>query len=162
MTRGYVDALIALAAALILWLGVARWRDALPDRAVRAVVVGPAPDARVDAGSPVADDARVAIERNPFRLSRLPADVRFARASAPAVEPVQTPLVRPPLSLTGIVGGPPWTAIIEGLPGQAAGTLVREGSTFDKLVVRTVTASNVVVQGPDTTWRLTLPAGRQR
>jgi hypothetical protein len=75
---------------------------------------------------------------------------------------VVAPTARPTLILTGIVGGPPWTAIIDGLPGQTAGTLAREGSTFDKLVVRTVTPASVVVQGPDTTWRLTLPGGRQQ
>jgi hypothetical protein len=164
MRRAYFDALVALVAALMVWIGVVRWRDALPERPPTAAIVGPAPDSRGDRRLPSAEDARVTIERNPFRLGRVPGDVRFARAGAPtAGGPVAAPpIARPTLVLRGIVGGPPWTAIIDGLPGHGPGTLAREGSTFDKLVVRTVTAGSAVVQGPDTTWRLTLGGTDQR
>lgn len=162
MTRGYLDAAVAVGAALLIWIAVMRWRDAVPERALPAVVVGPAPDGGSERRPPSPEDVRVTIERNPFRLSRLAADVRFGRPGAPAVEPAAAPMARPTLVLRGIVGGPPWTAIIDGLPGQAAGTLAREGSIFDKLLVRTVTAAGVVVQAPDTTWQLTLIGARRQ
>ncbi|MDB4878547.1 MAG: hypothetical protein JWM41_4993 [Gemmatimonadetes bacterium] len=58
------------------------------------------------------------------------------------------------MTLKAIVGGPPWEAIVDGIPGQPPGTVVRSGSTLDKLAVRSVTRDSVVIQGPDTTWVL--------
>jgi hypothetical protein len=62
--------------------------------------------------------------------------------------------VRPTFALKAIVGGPPWSAVIDGIPGQAAGTVIRQGAQFEKLVVRSVTRDSVIIQGPDTTWVL--------
>jgi hypothetical protein len=56
--------------------------------------------------------------------------------------------------LKAIIGGPPWQAVIDGIPGQPPGTIAGTGARFDKLVVRSVTRDTVVVQGPDTTWSL--------
>ncbi|MDB4878329.1 MAG: hypothetical protein JWM41_4775 [Gemmatimonadetes bacterium] len=64
------------------------------------------------------------------------------------------PRVRPVMTLKAIVGGPPWQAVVDGIPGQPPGVLVRQGTTLDKLAIRSVTRDSVVIQGPDTTWVL--------
>jgi len=97
------------------------------------------------------------VTNDPFRLSNRAATVRYDPASDGAgsgVGSVATPMLRPVLVLKAIVGGPPWQAVIDGLPGQPAGTMAQQGSTFDKLVVRAVTRDSVIVQGPDTSWVL--------
>jgi hypothetical protein len=65
------------------------------------------------------------------------------------------PAFRPPLAVSGMVG-PPWAAVLEGVPGQDHGVLVRGGERFGDLRVRSVSPAAVVVSSPDTTWRLTL------
>jgi hypothetical protein len=63
--------------------------------------------------------------------------------------------MRPVFALKAIVGGPPWQAIVDGIPGQPSGTIVSNGMTIGKLTIRGVTRDSVVIQGPDTTWVLT-------
>jgi hypothetical protein len=140
-------------------IGAVRWHGALPvvqpsvttlPNAVRA-----GPSAAADS---LFDDAEdLMVSNDPFRLANEPAAVRYdpqheslaAGASAPPPAPI-----RPKLVLKAIVGGPPWQAIVDGIPGQPSGTIVRAGSTFDKLTTRAVTQERVVIQGPDTTWTL--------
>ena len=155
-----------LAAALgIAFSGVAvlRWQhaldgvksaDALPpvSSSVRAVTL-------LNEDS-VADAASTVAESDPFRLSNAPASVAYSPAqeagglTAPAAAAAIR--IRPTLSLKGIIGGPPWQAIVEGIPGQPSGAVVRPGMAFDKLVIRSISRDTVLVQGPDTSWKLTL------
>jgi hypothetical protein len=112
---------------------------------------------RVPSRAPIdslASAADAIVTNDPFRLSNSPPSVRFDPESdgAPAAGLVSQP--RPNLILRAIVGGPPWQAVIDGLPGQPPGTLARAGSKFDRLVVRTVTRDSVIVQGADTAWTL--------
>ena len=102
----------------------------------------------------LADAEDATVSNDPFRLANAPASVRFdpaveGESASPAV-----PVVRPTLVLKAIIGGPPWQAVIDGIPGQPPGTIAGPGARFDKLVVRSVTRDTVVVQGPDTTWSL--------
>jgi hypothetical protein len=91
---------------------------------------------------------------DPFRISREPASVAFGIASQQQEAAPSAP--RPILVLRGIVGGPPWQAIIDGIPGTPAGSVLKAGATFDKYVIRSVSKDTVIVRGPDTTWHLTL------
>lgn len=100
---------------------------------------------------------------DPFRLVNRPSGVRYdakteGGVGAPAA--FVPPPVRPAFVLKAIVGGPPWQAVVDGIPGQQPGTIVRSGTTFDKLIVRSVGRDTVVIQAPDTTWKLTLSRGR--
>jgi hypothetical protein len=100
-----------------------------------------------------------------FRLANAPADARYdpreetatsrspGGSGAPAVA-----RSRPTLVLKAIVGGPPWQAAVDGIPGQPPGTVVRAGMRFEHLVIRLVSRDSVVVQLPDTTWALTFRA----
>lgn len=97
------------------------------------------------------------IGSNPFRLDRQPARVGFgAEPVSTEAQGAPTPPERPTLSITGIIGGPPWQAIIEGVPGRDGAVLVRSGEVLGELRVRTIRPDTVVVEGPDTVWTLTL------
>jgi hypothetical protein len=122
----------------------------------------------VSAGAVAVDDdslteaAANAVANDPFRLANRPSGVRYdARTEgAPGGAPFVAPPVRPQFVVKAIVGGPPWQAVVDGIPGQPAGTIVRGGVTFDKLTVRSVGRDTVVIAAPDTTWKLTLARGR--
>jgi hypothetical protein len=100
------------------------------------------------------------VTNDPFRLSNSPAAVRYDPASDGPMSGVLagTPQLRPTLVLKAIVGGPPWQAVIDGIPGQPAGTIARAGSKFDRFTVRVVTRDSVIVQGVDTSWVLSFRA----
>lgn len=110
----------------------------------------------------LAQAERRVVDSDAFRLERRPASAAFQRQVSGMVPgagmpfaPPPPPKFRPPLALTGIVG-PPWQALLEGLPNQQGAVVVRQGETYGDLRIRTVRPDLVVVQGPDTTWRLTL------
>jgi hypothetical protein len=136
-----------------------RWRAALPTSDANPTQM---PAARPRTALIPAESLNVYQEtitaNDPFRLSNRPAVVRFDARGDVGVGGTPGPPVttRPQLVVKGIVGGPPWQAIIDGLPGQPPGTIVTPGATFDQLVVRAVSRDSVIVQGPDTTWTLTL------
>ena len=138
-------------------VGVAALLAVVAARAMSRATGGAPPAAlvRVDAAPSRAIDsldrwARTIIEHDPFQLDHT--------ASEPPVVllPVPPPRVRPQLVLVGITGGPPWHAVVEGLPGTSAGSLAREGQMFGAFIIRRITADTVVVAGDDTTWTLTL------
>jgi hypothetical protein len=60
------------------------------------------------------------------------------------------------LVLAGTVGGPPWAALVEGIPGREGAVLVRAGDVLGTLTVRTVKRDTVTIQARDTVWRLSL------
>ncbi|MDB4913034.1 MAG: hypothetical protein JWM95_678 [Gemmatimonadetes bacterium] len=110
----------------------------------------------------IAEAAGNAVANDPFRLANRPSAMRFdARTEGGGPGAVlPPPPVRPAFVLRAIVGGPPWQAIVDGIPGQPSGTIVRTGGVFDKLTVRTITRDTVVIQAPDTTWKLTIKRDR--
>ncbi len=81
-----------------------------------------------------------------------------------AVDPVPSPPpepVRPPapaLMLRGVVGGPPWMALLEGVPGQTGAVMLAQGDTLGMLRVVRVMADAVVLRDADSTWTLQLAA----
>jgi hypothetical protein len=94
------------------------------------------------------------VARDPFRLERKPSGVAYspaAEATPPAVRPP-----RPALAVVGIVGGPPWEALLENIPGRQGSALVRRGDTLSGLRIRSITKDTVKVTGMDTTWVLTV------
>lgn len=95
------------------------------------------------------------VARDPFRLERRPSAVPYN----PALGTVPSPAPRPPrptLAVTGILGGPPWEALLEGVPGRQGSVLVRRGDTLGGLHIRSVTKDTVWIRGMDTTWVLSL------
>ncbi|HSQ31482.1 MAG TPA: hypothetical protein VLN49_16615 [Gemmatimonadaceae bacterium] len=149
--------LAAVVAFCAAGIGVLRWRDTALTPPVDSLTISTLshPDFHVD-GTLSGDAADLIVSNDPFRLTNAPALVRYdpkSESSVPTAA-VAAPPVRPVMTLKAIVGGPPWQAIVDGLPGQPPGTIVRAGNAFDKLVARAVTRDSVVIQGPDTTWVL--------
>ncbi len=112
------------------------------------------------AGSSADSVSNVAVRivaRDPFRLQRVPAEVVYRpdMEGVPATPAAPTP-PKPMLTLGGITGGPPWEALLDGIPGADHTQLAHAGSTFGDLRVRRVTRDTVVVAGMDTVWILTL------
>jgi hypothetical protein len=155
--------LFALTGVLLLSAAL-RWRavDATP-----AVATVGVPPARARAHSPsdsaLGDAEDWTVSNDPFRLSNEPPDVLYDPANEAAQAArgagLTPPPLRPTFVLKAIVGGPPWHAVVDGIPGQPQGTVIRQGSQYDKLLVRSVTRDSVVIQGPDTSWVLRF--GRQ-
>lgn len=92
----------------------------------------------------------VARDRNPFRFARRPAAIPFGAEAPPAPQAPH----RPELRLLGTIGGPPWQALLAGIPGRAGGTIVSQGQEIEGLRMRRITRDSLVVEGSDTTWRL--------
>jgi hypothetical protein len=159
-TNVIVSALIgsSLCASGVAWL---RWQQlatgGLPDRSGIASLRSSAP--RIQADS-LADAEDAIVTNDPFRLSNSPAAVRYDPASDGQIIGILAgpPQPRPTLVLKAIVGGPPWQAVIDGIPGQPPGTVARAGSRFDRFTVRVVTRDSVIVQGVDTSWVLSFRA----
>ena len=153
-----VAAGLLLATGSFVVAGLRRWHRALPvERAHSSAITPLSPT--VDMAHPDSLDAaeRAIVAVDPFRLADTPVSVRFDptnEIAQPAVVSVAVP-VRPTLVLKAIVGGPPWQAVIDGLPGQPPGTIARAGSNFDRLTVHAIGRDTVVIRGPDTTWVLT-------
>jgi hypothetical protein len=93
---------------------------------------------------------------DPFRLERRPSSVAYG---AQPEEAPATPLPKPPkpkLALAGIVGGPPWVALLDGVPGRNGSVVVHAEDTLAGLRVRAVGSRSITITGLDTTWKLTL------
>lgn len=101
--------------------------------------------------------ATTAAETDPFRLERHPSAVPYKpgfEGAPPPPPPPRPP--RPNLALSGTIGGPPWAALIEGMPGREGSILVRQGDLLGDFRIALVTRDSVIVEGADTTWNLKL------
>ena len=108
--------------------------------------------------------AATAREYDAFRLSNRPASVTFESTLIPITGPQHTtraPVLRPALAVRAIVGGPPWSAVMDGIPGQPPNTVVTAGSVFDSIRIVSISADSVIVEGFDTTWHLALASPAQ-
>jgi hypothetical protein len=92
------------------------------------------------------------IANDAFRTERRPARIAFGMPPVTAGESTRPP--RPQLTLGGIIGGPPWRAIVNGIPNHNGGTIVAPGDTLGGLRIRSIRRDVVVVQGQDTIWTL--------
>ncbi|HVX41705.1 MAG TPA: hypothetical protein VHB25_19245 [Gemmatimonadaceae bacterium] len=151
--RSLVALLSAIATGSVA-IGVVRWRRAFGDVVVAgAQVSSVTSSARIDSGA-IDSSIAMLVDNDPFRFSNTPPSVRFDPAADGLPAVAEAPAVRPQLVLKAIVGGPPWSAVIDGLPGQPPGAVVRPGSRFDQITVSAVTRDSVVVRASDTTWVL--------
>lgn len=94
-------------------------------------------------------------ERNPFRPLQTEGEgMRLASTGSymPPLPPRAEPI------LQGVVGGPPWQAIIAGLPGREGGVVVVPGDTVGGMKVRSVGRESAVLVAKDTIYSLTLKA----
>jgi hypothetical protein len=107
----------------------------------------------------VDDAASATSDHDPFRLTREPSTVPYAADHEPASPQAQIQSVpHPVLALSGIVG-PPWVAVLEGVPGRTGSVVAKVGDTIGRpslalLVVHRIEHDTVIVRGLDTTWTL--------
>jgi hypothetical protein len=157
MTAVRSYALVASAFVALIAIGASRWQAAVPAIRYQNVATGSTTRSETDSLEAMLAEAEdFVITNDPFRLANEPTSVRYnpANENGGAAGVAVPPPLRPSMTLKAIVGGPPWQAIVDGIPGQPAGTIVRSGSAFDKLLARAVTRDSVIIQGPDTTWVL--------
>ncbi len=145
-------------AALCALIALVGWHlGAPPGAAPSSATINGAPQLVVWAGDSVSAATPSITTRDPFRLSRRPAMVPYV-LTPPGTGSQSLPPTRPPLALVGLVGGPPWLAILDGVPGHAESMVARAGDTLARaptvLVLRAVRRDTVVVRGVDTTWML--------
>lgn len=161
MTSAFRRRDAALLSGIVLLLIVALGRGI---RAVNAAREGerPATAARSSIVRFTREDFRLfetQIARHaPFRLSTEAPSVRYGESPREAEIPPPAPARLPSLAVRAIVGGPPWQALIEGLPGSQGATVVRIGDVYAGLTVRRIDSARVVLRGLDSTWVLALPA----
>jgi hypothetical protein len=137
--------------------GIHAWRDVSRPAQAAAPAIWPVspPASALDR-----DSIAVLVERitsaDPFRLDRKPAAVAYGSTDTVAAHAaVQPAAQRPALALVGIVG-PPWHALVDGIPGRDGSTVLRNGQTIAGLRVGPITASTTTITGMDTTWHLTV------
>lgn len=164
----HADVLIVLVAAAVSVNTASRVRAVLaiaPADSAMNVVARPAevelPRLTLSAMPPTSDDstdyAQFVIDNDLFRLANAPSPLRYAPGSGGVVN-VSIAVARPQLAVRAIIGGPPWQAMLDGAPGGQ--TIVRNGQVVGALTVRSVGRDTVIVQGMDTTWKLTLHGSR--
>ena len=135
----------------------AEWRRVRREISVRTMQAPISPSSRAVALTPAESLARAvdAIrDGNIFRRDRRVAEDAPAPTSPPSAMGMRPP--RPPLVLRGLVGGPPWDAVLEGIPGREGTVVVRVGDSLNGFTVRAVRGDTVFVRSQDTTWKLTL------
>jgi hypothetical protein len=148
---------------LLAIASIGAWTTAVPTPAIKSLEIQPAarPVPRVDTTALAKTAARIRT-RNAFRIDRRPADVLYNpwEPSAPPAPPV-TPRALPRLALAGILG-PPWNALIEGVPGRETGLLLAVGEERSGVKFVALRGDTVLLSGFDTTWTLTARRAWQR
>lgn len=151
------DALWMLSGVALL-TGALGWRLALYEP---ALAIRPLPPSEPWLRHASLDSLQTISERivshDPFRLDHHPAAVPYRPeldgvVTAPPPPPPKPP--KPRLALAGILGGPPWTALLDSVPGREGSVLVHKGDTLGGLRIRAVGRDTVIVQGADTVWKL--------
>lgn len=153
-----LDGLLGLAAFALASIAV--WRVAGATGAPLGIVpVAAGTRVRAMAESDAVTDAMDAVlDANPFRFSRsTPAIVsavvgpQSVAASGPRTPPV----------VKAILGGPPWQAVLSGVPGQPGEVVVLSGMRLGGILITSIMRDTVVVQVSDTTFRLTMKRENQ-
>ncbi len=144
------------AAVLALVRGPARVASLPSARAVAADVPGGV--APID-GDVIDSLATVTSDHDPFRLTREPASVPYAPEAQGAPLPPPRPPA-PPIVLSGVVG-PPWVALLDGVPGHSGSALAKPGDTLSRapfavVVLQRVGRDTVTVRSGDSAWALTV------
>jgi hypothetical protein len=151
LTQRLLSTLSACGAAFICW----SWLHP-PARSPAAptAAFGPADYPAIFDPDALSQAAADVIEGNLFRPDRTAPAASDGPASPPA--PAAPPIPRPKFVLRGVIGGPPWDAIIDGLPGRPGGTVVRNGESIGGFSITVRSRDTVRVRGDDTVWTLTL------
>ncbi len=115
--------------------------------------------------SPARADTRALVQQaaelmsgNPFRLNRRPVDLALV-----ADDPDQTSMMdalppppppRPIPVVTGVIGGPHWEALVEGIPGEEGSVLLRAGDAAGEFRAVRISRDTVIMETADTVYVL--------
>ena len=113
-----------------------------------------APDPASKSGAIAVDEVILSAD-NLFRIGRANAEPATETAVAASPQPPKA-VTRPALVLRGILGGPPWEAILEGMPGVETGVVARAGEVIGGLTVRSIGRDTAIIHASDTSWVLTV------
>jgi hypothetical protein len=158
MKARHVERLLWGAATALVASALIAWRGSLTRPLSAPSVIWPIEQSPVYPPPNALDSAVKSTTRsNPFRLERRPSSVAYGtepEGASTAPPPPKPP--KPKLALAGIVGGPPWIALVDGIPGRNGSVLVHAGDTLAGLRVRSLGPKGVTITGLDTTWKLKL------
>jgi hypothetical protein len=88
-------------------------------------------------------------DENLFRLERHPMDSTMSETARQPALPQ-----KPVLVVRGLVGGPPWSVVIDGIPGRQSAIVMRLGDTVGGFGFLAVRRDSAVIRGLDTTYVL--------
>lgn len=149
---------VRVSSALVVLAAIGAWSTTVPPvpRQVRRPDASPRSPAPIDTGRLRASAAMIR-HRDAFRLERRPTSVRYNpwEPVDPAAATSHPRPGRPTLTLAGLLGGPPWHAVVEGIPGREGGVLLRLGEEVLGVRLREIRGDTAVLSGFDTTWTLT-------
>jgi hypothetical protein len=135
LARGTVAALRAPRASWTL----------VPVPAVPGPTAAPDSEALLDAISVIREGDLFRVERQP------PARVPPVQTVIPQLtNPVPRPVV------TGLIGGPPWSAVVEGIAGVEGATVLQVGQSIGDITLRAIRRDTIILRGKDSTWKLTV------
>ncbi len=159
MTMPWLERALWIGVLLALGAGVVTahqrsaqlWAAATPTvlSVIAAAPTRPARDTLESAVDEIAD-------RNLFRPERTSAEQHPSTQPTMPMAMPQPPSSKPRLVLRGVLGGPPWDAIIEGIPGHDGSVVLRAGQSLGGITVRAVRRDTAYARGLDTTWALPL------
>lgn len=149
------QAVLWLCATLLIGHAVTSWRGTATESAPTRLITAARPLVDRFGVDSLAMVANRLVQTNPFRLSRQPAIVPFV-ADAMLLPPAEPGTPKPLLVLSGLIGGPPWSAVLEGVPGRDGSVVVRVGDRVDDLKIERLIVDTLLVTGYDTTWKLTV------
>jgi hypothetical protein len=140
---------VAGATLLLVAKGALRYRHAIAQQANVSHL--PASHGRGWSVDSLNAAAAVAARSQAFGAAR-PQVPRTQRADARPTPPVPS---GPMPVLQGVLGGPPWSAIVAGLPSMPSPVVLRPGDTVAGFIVGRMTRDTVVLRGAGRTYFIT-------
>jgi hypothetical protein len=151
------DGLWALT-AIISFATLLAWRMHAPEaRTATQPITSGEKEQRHTSADSLRRSASYVAAHDPFRAEHHPSIVPYSPELESAAASAPPPPPKPPkprLAVSGIVGGPPWSALLDSVPGRDGSVLVSKGDTLGGLKISFVGRDTVIVQGADTVWRL--------
>lgn len=136
----------------VIWSGSVWLSSRRPTTSSRPPYLAPAEFPQLIDGDSLAVVADDVVANDPFRPDR----VVGSAAESPTPTSTQAARQLPHLVLRGVIGGPPWDAIIDGIPGRLAGAVLRSGENISGLSISIASRDSVRVTWADSTWTLLL------
>jgi hypothetical protein len=155
MNERLIERLLWIASAAALLIALATSYRPVETPSPRTSAPTPAAELMREASSASAFESAVAsiVSRNMFSTERRPMP-----AVKPPVAAEQRSIIpsKPQLVLRGLIGGPPWDALLEGVPGREGSVVLRGGRTIMGFRLTIVRNDTAYIEGMDTLWTLTV------